>query len=79
MAVEDLRISPKEVRVRYEFVNDGQRMCRRRRLSMPDIDVREFWYEPLGTTVDQTPNFMGFALDRRRQEGRCNARRNARC
>ena len=25
MAVEDLRISPREVRVRYEFVNDGKK------------------------------------------------------
>ena len=63
MAVEDLRISPKEVRVRYEFVNDGKTDVQTVvAFPMPDIDVREFWYEPLGTTLDQTPNFMGFAL-----------------
>jgi hypothetical protein len=63
MAVEDLRISPKEVRVRYEFVNDGKQDVQTVvAFPMPDIDVREFWYEPLGTTVDQSPNFMGFAL-----------------
>jgi hypothetical protein len=63
MAVEDLRISPREVRVRYEFVNDGKKDVQTVvAFPMPDIDVREFWYEPLGTTLDQTPNFMGFAL-----------------
>ena len=63
MAVEDLRISPREVRVRYEFVNDGKKDIQTVVVfPMPDIDVREFWYEPLGTTVNQTPNFMGFAL-----------------
>jgi uncharacterized protein DUF4424 len=63
MAMEDLRISPKEVRVRYEFVNDGKADVQTVvAFPMPDIDVREFWYEPLGTTVDQSPNFMDFAL-----------------
>ena len=63
MASEDLRISPKEVRVRYEFVNDGKKdVDTVVAFPMPDIDVREFWYEPLGTTMDQSPNFMGFAL-----------------
>lgn len=63
MAAEDLRISPKEVRVRYEFVNDGKTDVQTVvAFPLPDIDVREFWYEPLGTTLDQTPNFMGFAL-----------------
>lgn len=63
MASEDLRISPKDVRVRYEFVNDGKKDVETVvAFPMPDIDVRQFWYEPLGTTLDQTPNFMGFAL-----------------
>ena len=63
MAVEDLRISPREVRVRYEFANDGNKDVQTVvAFPMPDIDVREFWYEPLGATLDQTPNFMGFAL-----------------
>jgi hypothetical protein len=63
MASEDLRISPKEVRVRYEFVNDGKNDVETVvAFPLPDIDVREFWYEPLGTTLDTTPNFMGFAL-----------------
>ncbi len=63
MASEDLRLSPKEARVRYEFVNDGTRDVETVvAFPLPDIDVREFWYEPLGTTRDTAPNFMGFAL-----------------
>src|SRR6202000_3473139 len=63
MAKEDLYISPKEVRVRYEFANDGAKdVDTVVAFPMPDIDVREFWYEPLGTTLDRQPNFMGFAL-----------------
>lgn len=63
MASEDLFISPKEVKVRYEFANDGKTDVETVvAFPMPDIDVREFWYEPLGTTLDRAPNFMGFAL-----------------
>lgn len=63
MAREDLYMSPKEVRVRYAFVNDGKRdVDTIVAFPMPDIDVRRFWYEPLGTTLAQMPNFMGFAL-----------------
>jgi hypothetical protein len=63
MAVEDLSISPKQVKVRYEFVNDGKSDVETVvAFPMPDIDVREFYYEPLGTTLENTKNFMGFAL-----------------
>lgn len=63
MAVEDLSLSPKRVDVRYEFVNDGKKDVETIvAFPLPDIDVREFFYEPLGTTVDKTPNFMDFAL-----------------
>ena len=63
MASEDLFISPKRVKVRYEFVNDGRQDVQTVvAFPLPDIDVREFWYEPLGTTLDTLPNFMGFAL-----------------
>ncbi|HVV64305.1 MAG TPA: DUF4424 family protein [Rhizomicrobium sp.] len=63
MASEDLYLSPKEARVRYAFVNDGPKdIDTIVAFPMPDIDVREFWYEPLGTTLDAAPNFMGFAL-----------------
>ena len=63
MASEDLRLSPKEARVRYTFVNDGKTdIDTIVAFPLPDIDVQEFYYEPLGTTLDKTPNFMGFAL-----------------
>ena len=63
MASEDLFISPKQVKVRYEFVNDGKKDVQTVvAFPLPDIDVREFWYEPLGTTIGTAPNFMGFAL-----------------
>ena len=63
MADEDLRISPKDVRVRYAFVNDGKTdIDTIVAFPLPDIDVQEFYFEPLGTTVDRSPNFMGFTL-----------------
>ncbi len=63
MASEDLFISPKRVKVRYEFVNDGRQDVQTVvAFPLPDIDVREFWYEPLGTTTGTGPNFMDFAL-----------------
>lgn len=63
MAAEDLILSPRRATVRYEFVNDGARdVDTVVAFPMPDIDVRQFWYEPLGTTLERTPNFMGFAL-----------------
>jgi hypothetical protein len=63
MASEDLRLSPKEARVRYEFVNDGESdVDTIVAFPLPDIDVQEFYYEPLGTTTDHAPNFMDFKL-----------------
>src|SRR6185312_4838576 len=63
MAKEDLYISPKRVRVRYEFVNDGKADVETIvAFPLPDIDVRQYYYEPLGTTLDASPNFMGFTL-----------------
>jgi len=63
MAAEDLYLSPKQVKVRYEFVNDGAKdIDTIVAFPMPDIDVRAFWFEPLGTTLDNTANFMGFEL-----------------
>jgi hypothetical protein len=63
MAVEDLRLSPKEGRVHYEFVNDGKSdVDTIVAFPLPDIDVQEFYYEPLGTTTDHVPNFMDFKL-----------------
>jgi len=63
MAVEDLRLSPKAVKVHYEFINDGKSdVDTIVAFPLPDIDVQEFYYEPLGTTTDHTPNFMDFKL-----------------
>ncbi|MBV9992551.1 MAG: DUF4424 family protein [Alphaproteobacteria bacterium] len=63
MAREDLYISPTRVKVRYAFVNDGKTdVDTIVAFPLPDIDVREFYYEPLGTTLDASPNFMGFKL-----------------
>lgn len=63
MAVEDLRLSPKAVNVHYEFINDGKSdIDTIVAFPLPDIDVQEFYYEPLGTTTDRTPNFMDFKL-----------------
>ncbi|HTT96711.1 MAG TPA: DUF4424 family protein [Rhizomicrobium sp.] len=63
MAVEDLRLSPKAVNVHYEFINDGKSdVDTIVAFPLPDIDVQEFYYEPLGTTTDHTPNFMDFKL-----------------
>jgi hypothetical protein len=63
MAVEDLRLSPKAANVHYEFINDGKSdIDTIVAFPLPDIDVQEFYYEPLGTTADHTPNFMNFTL-----------------
>lgn len=63
MAKEDLYISPAKVKVRYAFVNDGKAdVDTIVAFPLPDIDVRQFYYEPLGTTLDASPNFMGFKL-----------------
>jgi hypothetical protein len=77
MVSEDLRISPKEVRVRYKFANDGRKDVETVvAFPLPDIDVRQFWYEPLGTTLDRSANFMGFALtiDGKKRDARMDER-----
>lgn len=63
MAAEELSIAPTQVRVRYEFVNDGRSdVDTIVAFPLPDIDVEHFYFEPLGTTENASPNFMGFAL-----------------
>lgn len=63
MAEEDLFVSPKQVKVRYVFVNDGSHdVDTVVAFPLPDIDVERFYFEPLGTTKNSSPNFMGFAL-----------------
>lgn len=63
MASEDLRLSPDRVSVRYAFVNDGPKdIDTIVAFPLPDIDTSEFYYSPLGTTKNSTPNFVGFSL-----------------
>lgn len=63
MASEDLRLSPREVQVRYEFVNEsGKDIDTIVAFPLPDIDLYRFSEEPLGTTKNASPNFVGFEL-----------------
>jgi hypothetical protein len=68
MAAEDLRISPKEVRIRFEFVNDsGKDIDTIVAFPLPDIDTYKFWGEPIGATTTDPLNFVGFEVS---QDGR---------
>ena len=61
MAKEDLFISPKAVRIRYEFANDGGKdVDSIVAFPLPDIDTWEFYEEPIGTVGDDPVNFVGF-------------------
>lgn len=61
MAKEDLFISPKAVRIRYEFANDGAHdVDSIVAFPLPDIDTWEFYEEPIGTVGDDPVNFVGF-------------------
>ena len=61
MAMEDLRISPDDVRIRYEFVNDGPKdIDTIVAFPLPDIDSWNFYEEPIGKTTDDPVNFVGF-------------------
>jgi uncharacterized protein DUF4424 len=63
MASEDLYLSPKAVRVHYTFANDGGRdIDALVAFPLPDIDNYEYSESPIGTTLDSTPNFVGFKL-----------------
>jgi hypothetical protein len=63
MADEDLRISPKAVRVRFVFANDsGRDIDTIVAFVLPDIDSGKFWGSPLGTVTEDPVNFMGFLL-----------------
>src|SRR6185503_11025056 len=58
MASEDLYISPYEVRVRYEFVNDSNRDIETTvAFPMPKADMYELSEVPLGMTTDDPVNF----------------------
>ena len=63
MVDERLMISPKAVKIRFEFVNDTDRPIDEIvAFPMPDIDARQFWFSPLGTTTEDPVNFMGFRV-----------------
>jgi hypothetical protein len=63
MASEDLFLSPKAVRVHYTFANDsGHDIDALVAFPLPDIDNYEYSESPIGTTLDTTPNFVGFKL-----------------
>jgi hypothetical protein len=61
MAREDLFLSPKAVRIRYEFSTDGARdVDTLVAFPLPDIDLWEFYEEPLGTVGSDPVNFVNF-------------------
>ena len=63
MASEDLYLSPSAVRVHYTFVNDSRKdIDTIVAFPLPDIDNYEYAESAIGTTLDTTPNFVGFRL-----------------
>lgn len=61
MVSEDLYISPKTVRIRFEFVNNtAQDINTIVAFPLPDIDTGDFWEGIIGTTIDDPVNFVGF-------------------
>jgi hypothetical protein len=68
MADEWLKISPKQVSIRFTFVNDGPRdIDLIVAFPLPDIDTSEYTMSPLGTTLEDPVNFVGFKVS---QDGR---------
>jgi hypothetical protein len=63
MKAEDLYVSPKSVRVRFEFVNDTSKdVDTIVAFPLPDIDNEEHYFSALGTTTDDPQNFVGFSV-----------------
>ena len=61
MAAEELFVSPKAVRIRFEFVNDTAKdVDTIVAFPLPDIDMGEFVVSALGTVTDNPVNFVGF-------------------
>ncbi|MBI3676897.1 MAG: DUF4424 family protein [Proteobacteria bacterium] len=68
MAAEDLFISPRQIRIRYEFVNDAPKdVDLLVAFPLPDIDAYEFFEEPLGTVTADPLNFVNFVV---KQDGK---------
>jgi len=63
MAKEDLYVSPKAVRIRFEFVNDSPTdIDTIVAFPLPDIDNYKFWGSPIGVTTTDPVNFVGFEV-----------------
>jgi len=63
MAKEDLTVSPKQVRIRFEFVNDtAHDIDTIVAFPLPDVDLNEFTESPVGTMTGDPVNFVGFAV-----------------
>ncbi len=68
MADEWLKIGPKQVSIRFTFVNDGPRdIDLIVAFPLPDLDTAEYTMSPLGTTLEDPVNFVGFKVS---QDGR---------
>src|SRR5580698_6175018 len=63
MAKEDLFVSPKSVRVRFEFANDSAKdIDTIVAFVLPDIDTYKYWGEAIGATTTDPVNFVGFEV-----------------
>ena len=61
MKAEDLYVSPKSMRIRFEFVNDSAKdVDTLVAFPLPDIDTSIYWGSPVGTVTDDPVNFVGF-------------------
>ncbi len=61
MKAEDLYVSPKAVRIRFEFANDSNKdVDTLVAFPLPDIDTATYWGSPVGTVTDDPVNFVGF-------------------
>jgi hypothetical protein len=61
MKAEDLYVSPKSVRIRFEFSNDSDKdVDTLVAFPLPDVDNNEFTESPMGTITDDPVNFIGF-------------------
>ena len=59
MASEDLRISPYDVKVRYEFINDsGHDIDAIVAFPLPDVDLEKLVETPIGRMSKDTKNFV---------------------
>ncbi|HUO91483.1 MAG TPA: DUF4424 family protein [Rhizomicrobium sp.] len=67
MTDEDLRISPKDVHIRFVFKNESARdIDTVVAFPLPDINTAEFSNSPIGTVTNDPVNFVGFQV---RQDG----------